>query len=210
MFVFIVVYCLSKYKEKTGLSWFRVYFNKGNYGEYKLYRKLIKIFSEENIFVNVYLDNEKTTFTEIDLIAIDNKHVYVFEMKNYKGWIFGSDNQKYWTQTLNRRTKNTFYSPILQNNGHLKALNNLLDKDENIYESVIVFSNNSKFKVSFPYNVIKLKNINKFFNIYNNAPNNVTNEEIKDIKRVLSSKINVDPKIKKQHIKEIEQFNKRR
>lgn len=129
-------------------------------------------------------------------------------MKNYKGWIYGDETQKYWTQTFNRRTKNRFYSPIDQNIGHIKALNNLLQLDEDIYESVIVFSNKSRMKLEVPYNVIKLKHVKKHFNIYCDDENIINGEQVEKIKQLLSTKVNVDPKIKKQHIKEIESFKK--
>lgn len=38
--------------------------------------------------------------TEIDLILIHETGIYVIESKNYKGWIFESEEQKNWIQTL--------------------------------------------------------------------------------------------------------------
>lgn len=37
---------------------------------------------------------------EIDLIMISETGIYVFESKNYSGWIFGDEKQRYWTQIL--------------------------------------------------------------------------------------------------------------
>lgn len=45
------------------------------------------------------------------------------EVKDYSGWLFGSERQRYWTQILNYgKEKYRFYNPIMQNAGHIKAL----------------------------------------------------------------------------------------
>ena len=38
--------------------------------------------------------------SEIDLLMIHEKGIFVFESKNYSGWIFGSADQLHWTQSL--------------------------------------------------------------------------------------------------------------
>ena len=45
------------------------------------------------------------------------------EVKDYSGWLFGNEKQRYWTQVLNYgKEKYRFYNPIMQNAGHIKAL----------------------------------------------------------------------------------------
>lgn len=58
----------------------------------------------------------------------------VFESKNYSGWVFGSENQKNWYQTLpmgkgRQSSKETFLNPIMQNRLHIKSLKTFLGKD---------------------------------------------------------------------------------
>lgn len=40
------------------------------------------------------------------------KGVYVFECKNYAGWIFGSANGREWVQSLKGGTKEHFCNPL--------------------------------------------------------------------------------------------------
>jgi hypothetical protein len=54
---------------------------------------------------NIYLDNVNTDTKEIDVISISNQGIYVFEIKNYSGFIYGSEDDKQWTHVLNKWSK---------------------------------------------------------------------------------------------------------
>src|SRR5690554_4458763 len=56
----LVTFCTSGYKKKSGVNFLKTYFNKGNYGELILYRKLIRIFKKELVLTNVYLEGKNT------------------------------------------------------------------------------------------------------------------------------------------------------
>jgi hypothetical protein len=77
------------------------------------------------------------------------KGIIVFESKNYSGWIFGSENQKSWCQTLptgkGRSNKEYFYNPIMQNQTHIRRLSEFLGDKVPIY-SVVVFSDRCTLK----------------------------------------------------------------
>ena len=49
---------------------------------------------------NLYLPKDDGGTTEIDVVFLHDSGMYVFESKNYSGWIFGTETQKNWTQTL--------------------------------------------------------------------------------------------------------------
>lgn len=75
------------------------YENVGQYGEYLTEYALLSR-SMEGYYVvlkNLYLPMKGKT-TEIDLLMIHEKGIFVFESKNYSGWIFGSEDQLKWTQ----------------------------------------------------------------------------------------------------------------
>lgn len=55
------------------------------------------------MLTNVYLPKGDGTTTEIDLIMISATGIYVFESKNYSGWIFGDENSRYWKRDFQRR-----------------------------------------------------------------------------------------------------------
>ena len=140
LFVYdVITIYTSKYSIKSGNGFFKTYFNIGNYGEFKLYRKVIRKFGRDKVYTNVYLDNKNTDYTEIDVIALSAHGIYVFEMKNYSGYIYGSENDEYWTQVLNKFSKNKFYNPLRQNYAHTKAVERYLELKENETIPVTVF-----------------------------------------------------------------------
>ncbi len=136
----------SDYMFESKNSFFNTIMDKGNYGEFLTFSYLEKLNTYNKIMTNLYIPKEDGKTTEIDLIMIDGTGIYVFESKNYSGWIFGSENQKNWTQTLKSNQKNSFYNPIWQNNGHVNALKFVLNKDKDIFKSYIVFSERCELK----------------------------------------------------------------
>lgn len=79
------------------------------------------------------------------MIMLHESGIYVFESKNYDGWIFGSETQKNWTQSLasgrGKTRKYTFLNPIIQNKVHVKWLQSYLHDNSNLpVYSYIVFS----------------------------------------------------------------------
>lgn len=99
------------------------------------------------IFHDLYLPTRNGNYCQIDLVVATKVGMVVFEIKEYSGWIFGTEKQKAWTQILaygNRKYK--FYNPILQNNKHIEDLKKVYDFEGVPFYSMIVFFGNSKFK----------------------------------------------------------------
>ena len=84
--------------------------------------------------------------TELDVLMLHERGVFVFESKNYSGWIFGSEGQRMWTQSLNRATKERFYNPVMQNAAHVRALSKRLVVPERDFVSYIVFSDRCELR----------------------------------------------------------------
>src|SRR5262245_24428443 len=55
--------------------------------------------------------------TQIDHVLVSRFGVFVIETKDYRGWIFASAGDRYWTQVL-YRAKFRFQNPIRQNYSH--------------------------------------------------------------------------------------------
>lgn len=104
-----------------------------------------------HLIKNVTLPTESGT-TQIDHIIVSIFGVFVIETKNMKGWIFGSEHQKTWTQKIYKH-KNTFQNPLRQNYKHTKTLETLLGLKSDHLFSVVVFIGDSTFKTSMPENV---------------------------------------------------------
>ena len=143
------VYKRGAYYQITRNSYFSILFNKGKYGEYLTYKYLKEMEASGAKFLfNVYIPKNGGT-TEIDVLMISPKGIFVFESKNYGGWIFGNESQKSWCQTLpiswGKCRKEHFYNPIMQNQTHIEALKKLLGEQIPMY-SIIVFSDRCTLK----------------------------------------------------------------
>jgi len=202
-------YRKSSYKDASGNRFLGTVFNKGNYGEFLTYAKLEKLDEYNKLLVNVYLPKEDGTTTEIDLIMISQTGIYVFESKNYSGWIFGDEKNKYWTQTLENRQKNKFFNPIWQNKGHIKALESILQTgDERIYKSYIIFSERCTLKKisveSDGVEVIKRNNLVRYIKGDLKNKNKLLDKaKIDETYKRLSKYSLVDERVKKKHIEAI-------
>lgn len=200
----IIVFNKSGYKDKTNVGFLKTYFNKGNYGEFVFYRRLAKIINRDNIFLNLYLDNINTEFTEVDMIAVTNNGVYVFEVKNYRGYIYGSQNDRYWTQTFNKHSRFQFYNPIRQNYAHVKAVENILEVPKSHIIPLIAFSEKSKLRklnITKDTHVYHFKEALKLIKKYETESRNlVSDNEIEMYKERIPTYTHASDLIKKRHI----------
>jgi len=129
-------------------AWF-----KGVLGEWQV-NLLIKFFLDKtdyHLIKNVTLPTDDGT-TQIDHIIVSKYGLFVIETKNMKGWIFGSANQKQWTQQIFEH-KSKFQNPLHQNYKHVKTLEACLNSMNDSIFSVIIFIGDSTFKTKMPENV---------------------------------------------------------
>lgn len=202
------------YYKITKRSLFSVRFNIGRYGEYLTYKCLKKFEANGAKFLfNVYVPKENGETSEIDVLMICKKGIFVFESKNYSGWIFGSENQKNWYQTLpsgrGRSRKEHFYNPIMQNRSHIKHLKSFLNEDVPM-RSIIVFSNRCTLKsVQISANDISVINrcdVESVISdiLYNKIPNDLlTDSDVTDIYNKLYPYTQVDEIARMRHIANI-------
>lgn len=101
----------------------------GSAGERIIYNTLIQKFKipEGQIFRNVYVPTRDGKTSEIDLLVVSKKGIFVFEVKNYGGNIYGDAKLSRWIQYIGRE-KNYFYNPLLQNKNHARNLQEFLGK----------------------------------------------------------------------------------
>lgn len=93
------------------------------------------------IFHDLYIKRPNGEYAQVDVAVATKAGLIVFEVKDYSGWIFGNEYQKYWTQILAYgKVKHRFYNPVMQNAGHIKAIRQRLPQNPDIpIYSVIVF-----------------------------------------------------------------------
>lgn len=120
---------------------------KGEEGEGRIFVRLDSLEGYNKLLPNVYLTKEDGSTTEIDVIFITEKGVYIIESKNYSGWIFGDRKGYYWMQMFNKNSKYRFLNPIIQNKVHIQAFLKLCDMlQEKHVVSYIVFGRNCELK----------------------------------------------------------------
>ncbi|MDR1183352.1 MAG: NERD domain-containing protein [Coriobacteriales bacterium] len=188
------------------------YKNTGSQGERLTYNIIRELFPRHRIFRNVYIAKADGNLTEIDLLAISEKGVFVFESKNYSGLIFGNSEVRYWTATLPNRQKNRFYNPIWQNTSHIEALKDVWGDTypEAKYYSLIVFGERCELKKienNEPDTFVFQRQELRFFirQIMRDHPLGVLSEkEVEDVATWLKDHERPDEEIKRQHLDQLE------
>lgn len=123
--------------------------NRGTEAERKLVSTLLKLdVSPHAIFHDLYVKYGDGKYTQIDLVVPTKVGIFVFEVKDYSGWIYGKGMHREWTQVLAYGDeKYRFYNPVLQNNNHIAALRKQLKQFEWIpFYSIVVFYGDCELK----------------------------------------------------------------
>lgn len=142
----------TEYYKATHIPYLQMRFDKGRSGEYYTYKYLKALPGKKQYLFNCYIPKEDGTTTEIDVILLHESGIYVFESKNYSGWIFGDEAQTKWTQTLpagkGKSQKSYFFNPIIQNKVHIKWLQKYLQDEfpDLPFYSYIIFSDRCTLK----------------------------------------------------------------
>ncbi|MEK5038345.1 NERD domain-containing protein [Sporosarcina sp. FSL K6-3457] len=172
---------------------------KGAVGEWQVNRVLSTLGPNYSLFHDIYVPNSERGTTQVDHVVTSPYGIFVIETKHYQGWIFGKENQKYWTQVIYKR-KEKMYNPIWQNYGHVQALKNYIGKEDSSYfHSIIAFSSQSTLKfenrfksarvIQFP----QLTRVIKEWNVHK-----ISDFELQEINRKLEAILIEDRKVKKR------------
>lgn len=135
----------------------------GRKAELQLAKLLKKQLSPEYVhYHNLILKTAQGDLTEIDHLIVSPYGVFVIEVKNYQGWIFGGEHQAQWVVQHYRR-KHSFQNPLRQNFKHTEAVAHLLDisrktESDNIH-SVIAFHQRAQMKTAMPENVLYIEDV---------------------------------------------------
>ena len=170
----------------------------GRRGENTVEWALLRLSNDARVLKNLYIpfgDNS----TEIDIVYISQSGIFVIEVKNYGGWIFGNETSKQW-MAIHFQRRYSFYNPIKQNKIHIDCLKKLVNRKVNYY-NIVVFSNRCEFKelkiTSEDVHVINYADLYGLISFLNDKSNiKMTNEEVISIYNVLGNytvdKVNKD------------------
>ena len=116
-------------------------------GEVNIVNSIISTFNPHCILVDSYFKKPDKKTCQIDIIAVGKRGVFVFESKDYDGWIFGSGNSQKWTQILAYgHSKHSFYNPIKQNHSHINVLKQTLGSQSIPFFSIVVLGRDAEIK----------------------------------------------------------------
>ncbi len=170
-------------------------------------RKLTKSGINGKILRNLYIPKENDETSEVDIVFITQKGVFVIESKNYSGWIFGDEKSLKWTAMFQNRLKNRFYNPIKQNSTHIKWLAHYLECDVSFF-SYIVFSNRCELKkIQVEHQDIKVIQCHQLVGTVQEAWNiledRLSEEQLRQVYLKMKKLTKTDKAVKQEHINRI-------
>ncbi|WP_304511885.1 nuclease-related domain-containing protein [Desulfobacula sp.] len=197
MYVFVAIGVIVILGSILQSTWF-----KGWFGEFQI-NLASRFFLDKNYHVvNNVTFPTKDGSTQVDHIIISPFGVFVVETKNMRGWIFGRERDKYWTQKLHKNHSQKFQNPLHQNYKHTKILTELLGLPETKVKSLIAFVGDFTFKTTMPENVTKGFGYLRYLKGHNQRIlTEVENENI--IKTIAQNRLSPGLKTHKAHVKHI-------
>lgn len=127
---------------------------KGARGELKVHNALKEVIEgpDYKVFSDLILPTVRGT-TQIDHLIISRFGIFVIETKNMSGWIFGSEDQRKWTQVHKGGKRRSFQNPLQQNYAHIKAVQEILQVDQHIFHNLVAFTGTAEPKTAMPDSV---------------------------------------------------------
>lgn len=176
-----------------------------NAGEKYIAEALMDLNQKEyRVFNNLVLPSHgKTDVSQIDHVVVSRYGIFCIETKGYKAWIFGKAKADNWTKTFRSGNKFSFHNPMMQNYGHVMAIESVLGDDckpSSVF-SLIAFPFAGKIKVEDASNLgdahfIKARILSHHYPIY-------TPEQVARIITKLHDAAIHDKAVNKHHIEQI-------
>ena len=165
------------------------------------------------IHKNLYVPAAGNKTSEIDLIFLCQKGIFVIESKNVSGSIYGSEWQKNWTVLLSGGHKHSLYNPIRQNLTHLENLRKYLSDMEipkEAFYNLVLFSDKTNLNnvtwTDSQTKVLQVKDISSFLNeIWKEKRDMFSKEQVNNLSDILLPLTKVSGKRKAEHVKWVNQ-----
>lgn len=180
----------------------------GRHGEKLTERELkfVRLLGRDGkILRNVYVPKENGETSEIDVLYITQKGIFVIESKNYSGWVFGSEKNYQWTVSLPNGLKNKLYNPIKQNQTHIKWLQKYVGEDVPLF-SIIVFSERCTLKIKGETSVPVINRDRLYATIRNawkRTEDTLTDEQVNELYEQLKELTHISKEDKQKHVEDI-------
>lgn len=174
---------------------------RGQAGEANVAARLKSLPKSEYTVFNDLLIQRGEYSSQIDHVVVSKYGVFVIETKNYKGWIYGGEYSEYWIQNI-WGNKYELYNPILQNQGHVKALKAYLGVRNFPFIPVVAFSSRGTVKVNTKENfVVYFSEITRFIKTQKIVL--LSDEDIRTVVDKLQKLPKYKRKDKRKHIEQV-------
>lgn len=191
LFLFaLYMYDNSQFSKITGYSLIDLWTDSKIKILYKIVQALPKENGDYKILYNLILPN---TNRKVDMVILHEAGVFVIDIRNLGGWIYGREQDSLWAQALHKDKLIKFNNPIIDNK---LAILDLIEAIPNLtrgkFHSLIVFTDKCSFNKieihSQNVDVLKFKELKNYWK--NDFDKKLTTEEINKIYNVLEKHMN--------------------
>ncbi len=176
------------------------FMGKGAYAEDRVARRLSQLPEEYHIFNDVYIRNNGSS-VQIDHVVISRYGVFVIETKNYKGWVYGSEDMEHWTQNIYGH-KYQFYNPIRQNASHVGAICNLLRITRDKTIPIVVFAGSATVRCSTNCHVVYLSQLRRVIDQHKSVL--FSDDQVLQMTGKLTGALVTDKNRRHEHVQEVQ------
>ena len=134
--------------------------------------------------------------TQIDHILVSKYGVFIVETKNKKGWIFGSEKNARWTQSIYGKNY-SFQNPLRQTFRQKNVLSEFLEPPEPTIKVIIFFVGSCEFKSRVPDNVMT-SGLGRYIRQFKTRT--VSDDEVDRISRKIEDYVSVARLKTKDHV----------
>jgi hypothetical protein len=111
--------------------------------------------SQYGILTDVYVPrwDDSRRLSRISHVVVCRQGVFVIEVKDYRGNIFGGAEEEYWSRERDRRVRK-FKNPLRQSERHIRALAAFLKLPQAMFHPVVAFGPEADLRPPVPPHVI--------------------------------------------------------
>lgn len=163
----------SEFSKATDFTFWDVWTKKKVHAAYKLMTLLGHVKGEHKVLLNLHVPYQKNKEI-IDALLIHESGIFIMTIEHKNGWISGREQDIEWTQLLHNDKKQVFQNPVHKGQRGMCAIREQLPNiSADVYETLVVFSNNCSFQKvelhSKKTDVMKTKDLNKWLSKLNGS-----------------------------------------
>ena len=145
-------YETSRFFIEKRLPYHKLIHEKGKFFEYTVSHTLEKAYPDSSQLIDITIRRKGSVneYAQIDCILFHVTGIYVLELKDYNGYVYGARNNRYWNvgyETNGKKATYEIQNPILQNLSHIKDLSAIRKTD---YKNFVLFSSNATIDTELP------------------------------------------------------------